>query len=247
MKQRDADDGAYDKILKYCLATGIGFRDDSNGVAWYIKLGFDYANVRSPEIFDLVWEHIPVILESDHYGDIKNTLWENGKRLEKGIEETHATYIGFHYYPREWLAENKDVAERLVNKCGYWYFPKYAVLPDTLRKGSNANYLKLTWENHGVAPAYHRYYLKLQLENIQTKQKYFLSLAEANNLTWMPGRIVGEHYDLEINNSFASGKYNIRIGLEDNSGSQTRMLKLPFKNSRKEEDGFYKMGEIFIE
>jgi len=147
MGQRDADDGSFDKILKYCLANGIGFRDDSNGVTWYVTLGFDYANIRSPEIFDLVWEHIPVILESGHYSEINiDNMWDNGKRLEKGIEETHATYISFHHWPREWLAENRDVAERLANKCGYWYFPKYAVLPDTLRKGSNANYLKLTWE-----------------------------------------------------------------------------------------------------
>ncbi len=94
---------------------------------------------------------------------------------------------------------------------------------------------------------YRRYHLKLQLENIQTKQKYILALTEANNLKWIPGLIVGEHYDLEIVNSFPSGKYDIRIGLEDDSGGQTKMLKVPFKNSRKGEDGFYKMGEIFIE
>ncbi|HRE51975.1 MAG TPA: DUF4832 domain-containing protein [Flavitalea sp.] len=247
MGQRDLDDGSFDKILQYCLANGIGFRDDSSGVTWYVKLGFNYANIRSPEIFDLVWERIPVVLESDHYGAIKkDSMWDNGRRLEKGIAETHATYISFHYWPREWLAENKDVAERLLNKCGYWYFPKYALLPDTLRKGSNANYLKMTWENHGVAPAYNRYRLKLQLENDKTKQQYVITLGEADNLKWMPGRIVGEHYNLDIPPHFVAGKYHVRIGLEDDSSGKTIMLKLPLKSARKAADGFYKMGEIYI-
>lgn len=35
------------------------------------------------------------------------------------MEETHATYIGFHGYPREWLQENMELAKSLANKAGY--------------------------------------------------------------------------------------------------------------------------------
>ncbi len=133
--QRDADDGADLEILKCCLENNIGFRDDSSCVNWYISLGFGYSNIRSPEIFDLVWDNLPVILECDHYNSVKRyNLWDEGRRFEKGIEETHASIIGFHHWPREWLAENQIIAEKLANKCGYWYFPKYAVSPRYITK-----------------------------------------------------------------------------------------------------------------
>jgi len=153
-----------------------------------------------------------VVLESDHYNSVrKYNLWDEGKRFEKGIEETHASIIGFHHWPREWLEENQEVARRLANKCGYWYFPKYAVLPDTLRKNSERNYLRMTWENHGVAPAYHRYNLRMQLLNLSSGRSFILDLAESDNRKWMPGRIVGEYYDLKLPASLPSGNMKSKL------------------------------------
>jgi len=227
------------------MKNNIGFRDDSSCVHWYVILGFGYSNIRSPEIFDLVWERIPVVLESDHYNSVrKYNLWDEGKRFEKGIEETHASIIGFHHWPREWLEENQEVARRLANKCGYWYFPKYAVLPDTLRKNSERNYLRMTWENHGVAPAYHRYNLRMQLLNLSSGRSFILDLAESDNRKWMPGRIVGEYYDLKLPASLPSGKYEIKIGLFYNNRQKEIPIQLALKESRRSENGYYKMGEI---
>ena len=42
-------------------------------------------------------------------------------------------------------------------------------MPDTLRKKSNHNYLKMTWENHGVAPAYHHYDLTAATDRIRNQ------------------------------------------------------------------------------
>jgi hypothetical protein len=247
MGQRNADDGADRIILDHAMKNKLGFRDDSSGVNWYVILGFGYANIRSPEIFDLVWENIPVVLESDHYSSIQEYhLWDHGKRFEKGMEETHASIIGFHHWPREWLAENRAVAEKLANKCGYWYFPKYAVLPDTLRKRSANNYLKMTWENHGVAPAYHRYNARLQLVNKQTGKQFLMDLTESNNRNWMPGRIAGEYYRLALPASLPVGKYDIGIGLFDNCQHGNVPVKLALKSNRKGDDGYYKMGEIIV-
>jgi hypothetical protein len=225
----------------------IGFRDDSSCVQWYVTLGFGYANIRSPEFFDRVWDNIPVVLECDHYQAVKKAnLWDNGKRFEKGIEETHATFISFHTWPREWLAENMEVAKKLANKCGYWYFPKYAVMPDTLRKNTNRNYLKMTWENHGVAPAYHPYDLRLQLTNKETGKQTVLNLKESNNRKWMPGRIVGEKYNLNLPAALASGKYDIKIGMFDKSYGYEVPIQLALKAERRSDDGYYKMGEIIV-
>ncbi|MBG0860794.1 MAG: DUF4832 domain-containing protein [Bacteroidales bacterium] len=247
LEQRDADDGADIAILSCCMRNNIGFRDDSSCVYWYVLLGFGYSNIRSPEIFDLVWERIPVVLESDHYNSVKKyNLWDEGRRFEKGIEETHASIIGFHHWPREWLAENQEVARRLANKCGYWYFPKYAILPDTLRKNSERNYLRMTWENHGVAPAYHRYELRLQLLNISSGRSLILDLAESDNRKWMPDRIVGEYYNLKLPVSLPSGRYEIKIGLFYNNRRKEIPIQLALKENRRSEDGYYKMGEILV-
>lgn len=247
LEQRDKDDGANIEILKCCMANRIGFRDDSACVNWYVTLGFGYSNIRSPEIFDMVYENIPVVLECDHYNSVKRyNLWDGGRRFEKGVEETHASIIGFHHWPREWLAENRAVAEKLANKCGYWYFPKYAVLPDTLRKNSNHNYLRMTWENHGVAPATHHFDLRLQLRNRETGKSFYFELTESDNRRWMPGRIVGEYYTLNLPSSLNAGKYDIRIGLFDNCRNKNVPLQLALKSERRSDDGYYKMGEIIV-
>ncbi len=247
LEQRDTDDGADDELLAYALKNHLGFRDDSSCVNWYVVLGFGYANIRSPEFFDKVWDNIPVVLECDHYGSVKKlNLWDGGKRFEKGIEETHATFISFHYWPREWLAENRKVAEKLANKCGYWYFPKYGVMPDTLRKNSNHNYLKMTWENHGVAPAYHHYDLRLQLLDKETGKQTIFDLKESNNLNWKPARIVGEEYKLNLPSALASGKYDIKIGMFDNSYGYEVPIQFALKAERRSDDGYYKMGEIIV-
>lgn len=247
LEQRDLDDGADLEILDICMKNHIGFRDDSSCVYWYTILGFGYSNIRSPEIFDMVWEKIPVVLEADHYNSIKKyKLWDEGRRFEKGIEETHASIIGFHHWPREWLSENQALAEKLANKCGYWYFPKYAILPDTLRRNSDHNYLRMTWENHGVAPAYHHFDLRLQLKNKETGKIVIFDLTESDNLKWMPGRIVGEYYNLKSVSSLASGKYEIKIGLFDGCTGKEVSVMLALNNSRRSGDGYYKMGEIIV-
>ncbi len=243
---RQKDDGTDDEILEYILKNGIGFRDDSFGVQWNITRGFGYSTITNPELYELVWDKIPVVLESDHYVSItRNQMSDYEKRFERAIRETHATYISFHHWPREWLEKNKKLAGKLANLSGYWYFPKYATLPDTLRKDGD-NYLKLTWENHGVAPAYKRYILRLKLTNKSTDENYYLDLKESNNLYWKPGRIVGENYKLNLSQNIKPDIYDIQIGLfEDFNGKETN-IELAVKNDRMDEEGFFKMGEIFL-
>ena len=154
--QRDKDDGGDYEIYRYALRNKLGFRDDSGNVPWYKTLGFGPSCVRSPEIYSKVYREIPVILESGHYREVTE-MWKNGLGLEKAVYEMHASILGFHHFPNEWLAENYQLAVRLGNLSGYWYFPKFAMMPDTFRLVSNRNYIRLTWENHGVAPAYHHF------------------------------------------------------------------------------------------
>ena len=245
--QRDSDDGSDYEIFRYALEHGIGYRDDSGNVEWYKFLGFGPSCIRSPELFSAVYRSIPVVLESDHYGDARqNGMWGDGSGFEKAVRETHATIIGFHYYPGEWLAENYKYACRLANMCGYWYFPKFAMLPDTLRRNSRSNYLRLTWENHGVAPAYRHFRLFFRLTGEKNGKTYMQELTESDNRNWFPGDIIAEQYQLNVDPSLSAGNYEISINLRDECGFHNRSIELALKKEREVEPGWYKLGEITV-
>ena len=245
--QRDTDDGSDYIIFDYALKNGIGFRDDSGNVKWYKTLGFGPSCIRTPELFSATYKKLPVVLESDHYGDVvEGNMWINGEGLLKAVYETHASLVGFHYYPREWLKENYDYAKKITNIAGYWYFPKFAMLPDTLRKNSEHNYLRLTWENHGVAPAYHRFILSVALISKSGGKRFVQELTGSDCRNWLPGEIIAEQHPLTINKNMQPGIYGIAIGLRDECGFHNKAIELPMKDSRKLEGGLYKIGEIVI-
>ncbi len=246
--QRDNDDGADYEIFDYCLKKGIGFRDDSANVEWYKSLGFGPSCIRTPELFNSVYRTIPVVLESDHYGaTISNGMFGDGSGFEKAVWETKATIIGFHYFPREWLSQNYRFAIRMANLCGYWYFPKYAMLPDTLRKTSHLNYIRMTWENHGVAPAYHKYMFSIKLINQSTGMQFIQEMQESDNRNWLPNEILAEHCIINLNENLEEGKYDLLINLRNTSKfNHNKNIELPIKEEREKEPGWYKLGEIMV-
>ena len=245
--QRDTDDGSDYEIYHYALNKGLGFRDDSGNVKWYQKLGFGPSCIRTPELYSKVYKKIPVILESDHYGDaLQNGMWGDGSGFEKALRETHATIIGFHYYPREWLSDNYQYAGRLANLCGYWYFPKFAMMPDTFRTQSHDNYIRLTWENHGVAPAYHRYKVFIKLVNTNTGKSFVQQLKESDNRTWLPGEIVAEQCVINLDKRLSEDKYDLLINMRDECGFHNRDIQLALKKERETEPGWYKLGEVMV-
>lgn len=245
--QRDTDDGSDYLIFAYALKNGIGFRDDSGNVEWYKNLGFGPSCIRTPELFSATYKKIPVVLESDHYGDVvKGNMWNGGAGLLKAIYEMHASLVGFHYYPNEWLRENYDYAKKVANIAGYWYFPKFAMLPDTLRKNSAHNYLRLTWENHGVAPAYQKFILSMVLISKLDGKRFVQELTGSDCRNWLPGDIVAEHHPITINKNMPSGMYDITIGLRDDCGFHNKAVELPINDSRKLPGGLYKIGEIVV-
>jgi hypothetical protein len=243
--QRDKDDGTDYEIYHYALSKNIGFRDDSGNVQWYKALGFGPSCIRSPEIYSKVYKKIPVVLESDHYGE-STDMWNNGSGLEKALYEMHATIIGFHYYPHEWLDENFQVAVKLGNLSGYWYFPKFAMLPDTLRKGSPGNYIRLTWENHGVAPAYNHFKVYMKLVNNTTGRGFEQELSESDNRNWQPNETVAEQSALHLDETLAEGKYDLLISMRDDCGFHHQFIQLPIIKARETEPGWYKLGEIMV-
>jgi hypothetical protein len=245
--QRDTDDGSDYDIYHYALNAGIGFRDDSGNVLWYKNLGFGPASIRSPELYSRVYRRLPVVLESDHYGDaLKNGMWGDGSGFEKALAETHASIIGFHYYPREWLKDHVDYARRLGNRSGYWYFPKFALMPDTFRTRSAQNYIRLTWENHGVAPAYHGFRLFAKFINKASGRSFTVELKGVDNRNWLPGDIVAEQYAVKPAAGEAAGEYELLISMRDNCGFHNKPIELPLTSDREKEPGWYKLGEVLV-
>lgn len=246
--QRDTDDGSDYEIFNYCLKNGIGFRDDSANVEWYKNLGFGPSCIRSPELFNAVYKTIPVVLESDHYGDTEdNGMFGDGSGFEKAIRETKASIIGFHYFPREWLNRNYRFGIIMANLSGYWYYPKFAMLPDTLRRDSDHNYIRMTWENHGVAPAYHKYSFSIKLVNQKDQTQFVQEMKESDNRKWLPGEIIAEHCNIHLDKNLKQGKYDLLINLRNTTEfNYNKNIELPIKKERETETGWYKIGEIVV-
>ncbi len=240
------------------IASGVSYRDDSILVDWYVQTCGPTFTVRSPEYFDDAWPRTPTILELEHYGIVKNKgNWtpRPGSSLEKfgggrtgadyfrgAIEQLHATYIGYHGYAREWLAENPPLTIELLNRCGYWFFPHRIELPDALIAG-RTNTVSIAWQNRGVARAYHPYALILRLEGPETFEGEFPS----GNTRWLPGSGGNpwrETHALAIPTTLKPGAYDLKLRLRSHEAN--RDVRLPLKASLLDKDGFYTVGRARI-
>ena len=133
---RKVEDGSADEILQYALARGLALRDDGICVKHYSDT-YGLSTLRSPEMFTLFWRTRPIDIELEHYQTtLDRDTYKEGVPLVAAVEESHGTYVGFHGYPRQWLAENPDLARHLANRAGYWYFPKSVDLPESARPGT---------------------------------------------------------------------------------------------------------------
>ncbi|MBM4154564.1 MAG: DUF4832 domain-containing protein [Lentisphaerae bacterium] len=239
-------------------AAGIGYRDDSILVDWYVKTYTPTFTVRSPGLFEDTWRRTPTVFELEHYGKVKeNGNWvprpgsslavhgggRTGADYFRGaLERLHATWIGFHGYARHWLADNPQLTVEMLNRCGYWFFPHTVERPDVLKAGAS-NAVSIAWENRGVAPAYRPYTLVLRLEGPET----FECAQPSGNMRWMPeppGKTWSETYALALPASMKPGDYALSFKLR--SDAAARDVKLPLKAARQRADGFTAIGRVRV-
>ncbi|URD52531.1 DUF4832 domain-containing protein [Chroococcidiopsis sp. CCNUC1] len=248
----DRRDNNGSQLQDYILQNKITFRDDSVNVSYYVDTFPSTYSVQSPELFNEVFRHRPTILELQHYHlQKKDNDWigvdgsiKGGELLKGAIDISHATFVGYHGYADEWLKENPTLARKLANKMGYWYFLKSIEIPSSLMRGSRHSF-KLKWENHGVAPAYYRYKLKLALKG--TNGTYTQYLTESNNKSWLPGTTVAETYSVNVPQTLAAGEYKVAIALVEERNKTKRPIELALKDELKGNDDFYEIGYINIE
>ncbi len=243
---RHNDDGSREEILAYLLENGIAIRDDGISVEWF-RDRFGFSTLRNPGIYDYFWRDVPTVLELEHYASTKRIdSYKGGEPMAAALEEMHATWCGFHYYPREWLAENPELATRLANRMGYWYIPTQIVLPARIRPGDRVT-LRISWLNKGVAPAYHRYPLTLMLENTVTGAQFEQAPAESDNRAWAPGRLTIETVHLDLPRDLPAGTYRLRLRLHtEDPFYHGRAIELGLKDEVRGKDGFYTVGEVVV-
>jgi hypothetical protein len=138
-----ASQGRGQETIAYALEKGLTLRDDSILVQGG---GKEYLSAEMAQPF---WPKLPVVLESEHYGGSKQRgVWGDGLKYLEAVEKYHASYASIHWYPREFLAENRDLVERMNQKLGY----RLQLVEATLEAGQKLG-VNWTWWNVGVAPA----------------------------------------------------------------------------------------------
>mgnify|MGYP006285295367 CR=1 FL=1 len=246
------------KMHQYIIDNGITYRDDSPLVDYYIGAYPETFTVRSPEYFADVYLTKPTIFELQHYGTVKrqgNWTAEPGSSVAEhgegktgpdffhgALELLHASYIGYHGYAHEWLADNPELTVELLNRCGYWYFLHSVEIPDNVQPGDNLT-VKMTWENRGVAPAYNAYDLVVRLDGPDV----FTATLAAKNKNWLPhvsDKTFDKAYSIILPPTLSPGDYRLQFKLFSPQASRT--VFLPLSSDIKREQNFYEIGNITV-
>ena len=245
-------------LHQYVLKNGIGYRDDSILVDWYVTVPNIQYSVRSPDFFADAYSHTPNVFELEHYGIVKKQgNWEGrpGSSVAKfgqgksgpdyfrgALELLHASYIGYHGDARQWLTDNPELTKELLNRCGYWLFPKSIEAPERVTAGATMP-LILTVENRGVAPPYAPYELRAKLSGASTNVVRVLTKG-CNS--WMPGKPVTSTFELSVPVDFPSGPCAISIGLFDVNAGKERPVEFALKASARDAEGYYRAATVLV-
>ena len=246
-------------LYDYAVSNGISLRDDSPMVDWYMDTNLKTWSVSHPQFYDPLYLKKPIVYELQHYGSVKkdgNWLGKNGGDkiekygvsgadvMRKSIELLHASYIGYHGYAEEWLADNPDLSCELANRCGYWYFPASANFSSILKSGKNE--ISIEWLNKGVAPAYQTYQITFRFEPENPGKGFELVLNDSGNTSWLPAIHKTTSYLINIPSGTEKGKYILKFRMEAVSGKTPQPIQLGLKNTAVDANGFIALGKVSI-
>ena len=224
------------EILDYAYERGFGVQDDSVCCNYYTQVN-DYDTLRAPWAFDRLWKNAPTAIEMEHYGFVHahNDHFRDGLTAIEAFKRCHATFAGFHGYPRKWLENEFYLTEYCANRLGYWYFITGACIPELTDTAYNT--ITLDMENRGWARAYWPFDLKLRLKN--EEGSYIIPL-DAENREWLPDTPFT--LDLRVDaRGVPAGEYDVAVGLFEGE----RPVKLAIKETALDE-GFYTIGRTAV-
>lgn len=149
------------EVLGYARDQGLSLRDDSILVEpgerayYHAYLAYNF------------WPRLPVILESEHYGPSKERgAWGDGHMLLQAVEDYHASYVTVHWYPREFLAANHDLINRINLRLGYRLQLVEASWPAEVAAAGHMA-IGYGWRNAGVAPCLPGGHPAITLKDVQ--------------------------------------------------------------------------------
>ncbi len=223
------------KLVEYAARKGMGARDDSISVTSFVeKYGYD--TLMNGQIFDKFYENAPIDLEFANYHMCDPRDWAEGFPLVEALKRTHASYAGFHHYPREWVRLYPYLFPYVANRLGYWYFPVKLVGEEYV--SGMYTLCELHIENRGYARAYNPFTLTVRASS--ENGSYTLCTEEAANLKWLEG----EHFVHKLKLDFTKvpkGEYELEIGLFEGERAIEFAVKTEFVNN-----GFVNLGKITV-
>jgi hypothetical protein len=242
------------ELLNYALKNGFSLRDDSPMVQGYMKNDLATWTVRHPEFFKEVYKTNPTVFELEHYGKVKsNGYWlgKNGKDIipeygvsgavvfRNAVKILRPTYVGFHGYIGEWLTDNLEFTNEILNLCGYWYFPESI---NEIRYKSGKLSFEIEWLNKGLTPAYSMYQLKGKLSRTDKPETpIYFNIQNSGNKNWLPDESYTESYLTDIKGKF-KGVYSLAIQLFDTRSG--RPVEIGLKEQLRDSEGYYLISDI---
>ncbi len=241
------------ELFNYAKTNGFTMRDDSPLVEWYVSNNLDTWSVSHPHFFEELYRSRPTVFELQHYGSVKtdgNWLGRNGEDtipatgvsgaeiFRNAMRLIHPTYIGYHGYAEEWLADNPELTVQLLNLCGYWYFPVTATFNDISRREIS---FSISWLNKGVAPAYDIFSLRGRLIPVETTQQPIeFEIEDSGNKSWMPGETTVAEYSVALKRR-PKGEYRLGVQLFDRKSGRTVETGI---QQEWVEDGYFLMDTV---
>jgi len=229
------------EVIRYAAAQGLTLRDDSILVQPAPRAYFHAVWA------DPFWPRVPVILESEHYGGSKaRGAWQDGRLYLKAIEEYHASYASIHWWPEEFLRENRELVKKINQRLGYRLQLVEASWPKTVRAGGVLTFAG-QWRNAGVAPCLPGGHPIVTLKDAQGGIVAVL-VDEGLDVRSFPAATSGEaevrreQVDLPLPFQLGGGSYDVFIAVGTRTGTPRIALPLEDNDGQRR----YRLGSIQV-
>jgi len=236
-----SDHGRGDAWIPRAVDLGLTLRDDS------ILVEPPPLAYKSAGMAQRFWPTVPVILESEHYGgSVERGVWGDGSLYLQAVEDYHASYASIHWWPREFLAANRALVERINRRLGYRLQLVEASWPEAVRPAEPWAF-DATWRNAGVAPCLPGGQAAVTLEDehggivaVLTDPAFDVRALPVGAPGAAPA--VSQKAALRLPPSVAPGAYTVCISVGSELGTPRLALPLP------DDDGQhrYRLGRIRV-
>jgi len=229
------------EVMQYAVDQGLTLRDDSilvqPGKRAYFHAGWAQA----------FWPHTPVILESEHYGNSKaRGCWQDGSLYLKAVDDYHASYASIHWWPHEFLEENRELVRKINLRLGYRLQLVEASWPKTVRIGTPLEFIA-AWRNAGVAPCLPGGYPAVTLKDSQGGIAAVL-VDDSFDVRSLPVAAAGKVESRTRAKSFAlpmqlsKGRYDLFVSIGTATGTPRIALPLDGGDGQRQ----YRLGTIQV-